>query len=85
MFTTILLPLVKPAIIAGSIMAFMRSLSETGATLAVTDKIKTIPVLIVELVKQNELNQAAFACTVLFVIAFLFLIILKHNKFNKHL
>jgi len=83
MFTTVLLPLIKPAIIAGSIMAFMRSLSETGATLAVTDKIKTIPVLIVELVESGELNQAAFACTVLFVISFVFLIVLKCNKISK--
>ncbi len=81
MFTTVLLPLIKPAIIAGSIMAFMRSLSETGATMAVTNKIKTIPILIVELVDRGELNQAAFACTILFVIAFVFLIVLKH--YNK--
>ena len=85
MFTTILLPLIKPAIIAGSIMVFMRSLSETGATLAVTSKIKTVPVLIVELVNRGEFNQAAFVCTILFIIAFVFLIILKHNKFSKGL
>lgn len=61
----------------------MRSLSETGATLAVTGKIKTIPILIVEFVERGEFNQAAFACVVLFIIAFAFLIILKHNKFSK--
>lgn len=85
MFTTILLPIIKPAILAGSIMAFMRSLSETGATLVITNEIKTIPILIVELVKEQKLEQAAFACMVLFVIAFVFLIILKHNKFSKTL
>ncbi|MFC1598569.1 ABC transporter permease [Patescibacteria group bacterium] len=84
MFITILLPLIKPALIAGSIMAFMRSLSETGATLAVSDKFQTIPVLIVELVKQGDLNQAGFVSVILFVIAFVFLIILKHNKFSKN-
>lgn len=83
MFIKILLPLIKPAVIAGSIMAFMRSLSETGATLAATNKIKTIPVLIVEFVERGEFNQAAFACVVLFIIAFAFLIILKHNKFES--
>jgi len=84
MFMTILLPLIKPALIAGSIMAFMRSLSETGATLAVSDQIKTIPVLIVDLVNQGQLNQAGFVSAVLFVIAFIFLLILKHNKFSKN-
>jgi thiamine transport system permease protein len=83
--TTILLPLIKPSLVAGFIMAFMRSLSETGATLAVSDKIKTAPVLIVEMVKKGEINQAAFACTVLFVIAVIFLIVLKYNKFSKNL
>jgi len=80
---TILLPLIMPAIIAGSIMAFMRSLSETGATLAVSDKIQTIPVLIVGLVKQGQYSQAAFISTILFVIALFFLFLLKHFTYRK--
>jgi len=80
MFTSILLPQIKPALIAGSIMVFMRSLSETGATLAVSKNIKTIPVYIVELVKTNELNQAAFVSAVLFMLAIVFLTLLKYNK-----
>ena len=80
MFVSILLPQIKPALIAGSIMVFMRSLSETGATLAVTKNIKTIPVYIVELVKSNQLNQAAFVSVVLFALAIMFLTILKYNK-----
>lgn len=79
--TTILLPQIKPAIVAGCIMAFMRSLSETGATMAVGNRIKTITVLIVDLFNTNNLREAAFACTVLFFIAFIFLVILK--KFNS--
>ncbi|MCX6745141.1 MAG: ABC transporter permease subunit [Candidatus Parcubacteria bacterium] len=82
-FISILVPLIKPALIAGAIMAFMRSLSETGATLAVSDKIKTIPILIVDLVNQNNLNEAGFVAAVLFVIALTFLFILKTNKFSK--
>jgi ABC-type molybdate transport system permease subunit len=84
MFVTILLPLIKPALIAGSIMAFMRSLSETGATLAVSKDIKTIPVVIVDMVTANNLGQAAFACTVLFIISLVFLFILKYNKLSKN-
>src|SRR3989339_235684 len=83
MFVTILLPLIKPAIIAGSIMAFMRSLSETGATFAVSKNIKTIPIVIVDMVKTDNLSQAAFACTILFFISLVFLLILKYNKLSK--
>lgn len=77
MFLTILLPQIKPALIAGAIMAFMRSLSETGATLAVTRNIKTVSVSIVDFFNAGQLAEAAFACTVLFIIAFIFLYILK--------
>ena len=78
--TSIMLPLVMPAIIAGSIMAFMRSLSETGATLAVSKDIKTVSILIVDLVKSDQVPEAGFLCFILFVIAFVFLIALKRTK-----
>lgn len=80
MFTTILLPQIKPAVIAGCIMVFMRSLSETGATLAVTKDIKTLTVLIVSLFNDNNLTDAAFACSMLFVVAFIFLSLLKKAR-----
>lgn len=79
-FTSVLLPQIKPAIIAGSIMAFMRSLSETGATLAVTKNIKTVTVLIVDLFKADNLTDAAFACSILFIITFILLYLLKKSK-----
>lgn len=75
--TRLLLPQIKPAIIAGCIMAFMRSISETGATLAVTRNLKTVTVLIVDLFTSGNLKEAAFACTLLFIIAFVFLLYLK--------
>jgi thiamine transport system permease protein len=80
MFFTILLPQIKPAIISGAIMAFMRSLSETGATLAVTGKIKTVSVMIVDLFKAERFDEAAIACVILFVVALCFLYILKRNQ-----
>lgn len=82
MFTTVLLPQIKPAIIAGAIMAFMRSLSETGATLAVSKNIKTVSILIVDYFQANKLDEAAFACTLLFIIAFLFLLLLKSKRLS---
>jgi thiamine transport system permease protein len=45
-FRTIVLPLTKYSLFAGAIMVFTRSVSETGATLAVTE-LKTAPVLLV--------------------------------------
>jgi len=80
MFFTILLPQIKPAIITGAIMAFMRSLSETGATLAVTGKIKTVSILIVDLFKAERFDEAAIACVILFSVAIAFLYILKRNQ-----
>jgi thiamine transport system permease protein len=50
-FTTIVFPLAKYSILSGAIMAFTRSLGETGATVAVTTDLKTVPVVIVEWVR----------------------------------
>lgn len=77
---SILFPLMFPALVAGSIMVFMRSLSETGATLAVSHDIKTVSVLIVELVKKGQLSEAGFISFLLFVMALVFLIALKNTK-----
>lgn len=76
-FKSVLLPQIKPALITGAIMAFMRSISETGATLAVSKDLKTVSVLIVDLFKQERLNEAALACVVLFVFSLTFLFLLK--------
>lgn len=69
--TTVTFPLILPSILAGAIMAFMRSLSETGATLAVSENIKTVPVLIVDLVKANMNAEAALASFILLIISLL--------------
>jgi thiamine transport system permease protein len=76
-FKTVLLPQIKPALITGAIMAFMRSISETGATLAVSKNLKTVSVLIVDLFNKNKLNEAALACVVLFAFSLVFLFLLK--------
>lgn len=79
-FRTVILPQIKPALITGAIMVFMRSLSETGATLAVSSNIKTVSVLIVELFKDNRQDEAAVACLVLFAFSLFFLFILKRTQ-----
>jgi thiamine transport system permease protein len=50
-FRTIILPLTKYSILSGAILVFTRSISETGATLAVTTTLKTVPVVLVNWIK----------------------------------
>jgi thiamine transport system permease protein len=50
-FRTIILPLVKYSFFAGAIIMFTRSVSETGATVAVAVNLKTVPVLLVGYIK----------------------------------
>jgi ABC-type sulfate transport system permease component len=82
-FRLVLLPQIKPALITGAIMAFMRSISETGATLAVSSQLKTVSVLIVDLFKQEKLTEAAVACIVLFAFSLVFLFLLKRLEENN--
>jgi len=78
-FRTITLPLITPSIVAGAVMAFMRSLSETGATLAVSKTFKTIPVLIVEFVKASKYGDAAFASALLLGVSFIAAYLLRRK------
>jgi thiamine transport system permease protein len=50
-FRTIVLPLTKYSILSGAILVFTRSISETGATLAVTTTLKTVPVVLVNWIR----------------------------------
>jgi thiamine transport system permease protein len=69
-YKRILYPLTKASILAGAIMAFTRSLGETGATQAVVASAKTAPVYIVSLVKSSNYYAAALACIVLIGVSF---------------
>ncbi|MFQ6064662.1 MAG: ABC transporter permease [Candidatus Bathyarchaeia archaeon] len=76
-FRTIILPLTKYSLFAGAIMVFTRSVSETGATLAVTE-LKTAPVLLVDWVK-GTVNatslEIGLGCGILVVFSFIILLI----------
>jgi len=50
-FRRIILPLTKYSLFAGAILTFTRSVDETGAAAAVSEKLKTLPVLLVDWVK----------------------------------
>ena len=86
-FRTIVLPLAKYSILSGAIIVFTRSVSETGATLAVTSNLQTAPVLLVNWVNSlrgviapisgvNALT-VGLACGFLILFSFIILLVLR--------
>ncbi len=72
-FRRVLLPAIRPAILAGAIMAFTRSLGETGATQAVAGtNLETIPLLIVNIITSRtpQYYEAALAQLALLGVSF---------------
>ena len=85
LFRTIILPLTKYSLIAGAVMVFTRSVSETGATLAVTE-LKTAPVLLVNWVKgvvQATPLDIGLGCGILVVFSFIILLVLRVSAREK--
>jgi len=77
-FRTIILPLTKYSLLAGAIMVFTRSISETGATLAVVTELQTVPVLLVSWVKLGmSPSEIGLGCGFLIVLSFIILLILR--------
>jgi len=79
-FRTIILPLTKYSLLAGAIMVFTRSVSETGATLAVVTELQTVPVLLVSWVKSGSgmaPSEIGLGCGFLIVLSFIILLILR--------
>jgi len=78
-FRTIILPLTKYSLIAGAVMVFTRSVSETGATLAVTE-LRTAPVLLVDWVKgavHATSLEIGLGCGILVMFSFIVLLVLR--------
>jgi thiamine transport system permease protein len=86
-FRSIVLPLTKYSILSGAIIVFTRSVSETGATLAVSSNLQTAPVLIVNWVNSlrgvtkpiigvNSLT-VGLACGILILLSFIILLVLR--------
>ena len=80
-FRTIVFPLTKYSMLSGAIMVFTRSVSETGATLAVTAKLQTAPVLLVNWIKNLVPNvtplDIALASGFLVLFSFIILLVLR--------
>jgi ABC-type spermidine/putrescine transport system permease subunit II len=79
-FTSIVLPLTKYSILSGSIMVFTRSVSETGATVAVVTTLQTAPVVLVNWVKgvipANPL-EIGLGAGILVLLSFIILFVLR--------
>jgi thiamine transport system permease protein len=83
-FMTIILPLTKYSILSGAIMVFTRSVSETGATVAVVSTLKTAPVVIVDWVPRLGVQKVSatpldigLACGFLVLFSFIILLALR--------
>jgi thiamine transport system permease protein len=76
-FRTITLPLMKEGLIAGSILAFTRSLGETGATIILSGLVETAPILIVGFRRQLELPSASLLAGILISISICLLFSIK--------
>ena len=80
-FRTLILPLTKYSLFAGTIMMFARSVDETGATLAVVSTMKTVPVLLVDWVKHTvpaSPMDIALGAGFLVLLSFAILLVLRH-------
>jgi len=78
-FRTIVFPLTKYSMFSGAIMVFTRSVSETGATMAVTN-LKTAPVVLVDWVKGVVAAtplEIGLGCGFLILISFIILLALR--------
>lgn len=83
-FRTIILPLTKYSILSGAVMIFTRSVSETGATKAVTT-LRTAPLVIVDVVPKPDGSQVipatfldiGLACGFLLLFSFMMLLALR--------
>ncbi len=79
-FKTIILPLAKYSLLAGAIMVLTRSISETGATLAVVSNLRTAPILLVDWVKGSISAtplEIGLGCGILIILSFIILLFLK--------
>lgn len=83
-FRTIILPLTKYSILSGAVMVFTRSMSETGATVAVVTTLRTAPVVLVDWVPRFGIQkipatplEIGLGCGFLILFSFIILLALR--------
>jgi len=69
-FRKVLFPIIQTSVIAGAILAFTRSLGETGATIAINGSVTTAPVYIMNLIDNAAYYPAAVSSIALIAICF---------------
>jgi sulfate transport system permease protein len=86
-FSRVVLPHIRPAIVAGSLLAFARALGEFGAIVIVSGNITgrtlTAPVFIFQLVSQFKYEQAAAVSAVLFALSLTLVLITERLVSRK--
>ncbi len=76
-FRKVLFPIIHSAVIAGGILAFTRSLGETGATISISSKVNTVPIYITNLVSDGLYSEAAICSMILIFICFAMMLALR--------
>jgi len=83
-FRKVLFPIIQSSVIAGGILAFTRSLGETGATLAIDGSVKTTSIYIMDLINAGLKSEAATASIVLIIICFIFMFAVRYITRKKN-
>jgi sulfate transport system permease protein len=80
-FRRIVMPAIRPAIAAGALLAFARSIGEFGSVVLlsgnITGKTLTAPVFIFQLANQFRPQEAAAVATMLFAISFVLVLLIN--------
>jgi len=83
-FRKVLFPIIQSSVIAGGILAFTRSLGETGATVAIDGTVQTTSIYIMDLIKAGLKSEAATASIVLIIICFIFMFAVRYITRKKN-
>lgn len=73
-FRTITAPMAKEGLIAGGVLAFTRSLGETGASIVLSGVFQTAPVQIVSFMDTFRIPQTAFLSLILIIVSITLLV-----------
>jgi sulfate transport system permease protein len=86
-FRSVVLPAIRPGIVAGGLLAFARALGEFGAVVVISgnlpNKTLTAPVLISQLILANP-AQAAAISTLLFALSFVLVLVTERLVGSRH-
>jgi thiamine transport system permease protein len=82
-FSKILLPIIQSSVIAGGVLAFTRSLGETGATIAISGDVITAPIYIMNLINGEQFYQGALASVLLIIICFVLMFGIRYVTRRK--